>query len=56
MRYIIIPLGIILYIWWTISSVRDIYNSDGFGDWRASSVVWLVVSVCSITLLSILYW
>jgi hypothetical protein len=26
MRYIIIPLAIILYIWWSISSVKDCLN------------------------------
>lgn len=49
MRYIIIPL-IILYVWWSASSIRDIYRLIKSKYWYISDMavmtaVWLVTPV-----------
>ena len=61
MRYIIIPIAIILYIWWSYKSVKEIiqynrpwYNeSDSTSTWRVLTAIGLFIVLA---LFSILNW
>jgi hypothetical protein len=59
MRYIIIPLVIVLYIIWTVKSVKNLAK---YGLWYCDdyALFWfvfhLLLLLASIVTLSILYW
>lgn len=61
MRYIIIPLLIVLYIYWTFKSVIDIsHNGAKFHeyDWYSMlyTIVHCVVVAYLLIILTIIYW
>jgi len=61
MRYIIIPLLIILYGWWTIASLIELFRKKEYPDITDNyATAWVeftsFISFISIVLLSIKYW
>ena len=61
MRYIIIPLGIILYALWTFLSIDDIKFSKKHDDmYEVVTYLWIsftiTVSLGGLAFLSYLYW
>lgn len=62
MRYIIIPLLVVLYIWWSIISIKDLIKVRRIKFWELSEITewWLLISFCTGTLilliLSMKYW
>ena len=62
MRYIIIPLAIILYIWWAGCALKDIKNNFS-NTWyykKDSTDIWLTFNVTILIIIiswfSIKYW
>ena len=57
MRYVIIPLGIILYILWSVISIKDIKRSWRLGGGvEFHTYMWAIVNLILLIILSVLYW
>lgn len=55
MRYIIIPLLIILYIIWSYRSIQFFRNEDYYDNRLNTSIIWLIITVILSIILIISY-
>lgn len=56
MRYFIIPLGIILYIWWSVISIKTLIKDGVNLKVDDQAIFWLIVTFIIIAVMSVIYW
>ena len=60
MRYVIIPIAIILYIWWSYKSIKDLWHCRYGLEIDDSTALWIILMIIfatvTISRLSIIYW